>query len=114
MIFISRHEPTVEQVEMARGRGFDLVHVGDADAFNVAAVRRLVEVNFPGVVPAVALVNPAMALNVASLATESGIYIGTFENEQRSEVGGKPTFHAKSLHVWQVFGDASYGVFPVV
>lgn len=35
MAFISRHTPTDRQTELAAEQGYELVHVGDCDAFSV-------------------------------------------------------------------------------
>jgi hypothetical protein len=45
----------------------------------------------------VVVVHPAAALGLAPY-----FEVGVFENEQRSEEGGKLTFFAKSLHIYDL------------
>ena len=58
MNFISRHAPNADQIQLAADRGFDLVHVGDVDAFDADAVGA-VFTDHPGT--AFAVVNAAAA-----------------------------------------------------
>lgn len=98
MAFISRHAPTAEQVALAADQGFNLIHVGDADAFTVgnsfvyAAAARL-DVRLE----AVAVVHPAAALR---LCLE--FVVGVFENANRAAPGQPPQFVAKALHVFDM------------
>ena len=105
LAFVSRHTPTVDQIQLAKEKGFDLVFVSDLNAYNREEVKTFWENNkdnFAGVV----VVNAAMALNFASLTWgESRLVIGVFENEMRPVEGGKPTFQAKSLNLWTIFGN---------
>jgi hypothetical protein len=89
--FISRHVPTTEQAELAAEKGIELVVVGDMDAFSVTPSDVASKGEFAGVV----VVHPAAALRL------NGAYsVGVFENGQRSQEGGKPTFFAKALHIF--------------
>lgn len=99
MNFISRHVPNADQIQLAADRGFDLVHIGDVDAFDADAVSAAFS-DHPGT--AFAVVNPALALNLASLAWATDVTIGVFQNAARPVDGGKPTFKATALHVWTV------------
>jgi hypothetical protein len=99
MLFISRHTPTQRQVELALEKGFGLVHVGDVDAFDSAAVRALVEEHKHA---AVCCVHPAIALGALD-GTPCQV-VGVFENANRAPEGAPPRFEAKALHVWEVFG----------
>lgn len=89
--FISRHTPTPEQLKLATEAGIELVAVGDRDAFTVRAIEFLAD-GFEGAV----VVHPAAALRLA----RGGLKVGVFENGTRAEEGGKPTFFAKSLHIF--------------
>jgi len=96
LAFISRHEPTPRQHELAESKGFKLVHVGDADAFAVsvgfvdgAAVAH--DTPFTGAV----VVHPAAAMRLAP-----HMVIGVFENANRSPVGEPPKFEAVELHLY--------------
>lgn len=96
--FISRHEPTENQIAMAADHGIELIHVGDGDAFSmspsfvVEAGNRL-DVTFEGAV----VVHPAAALRLARC-----FIIGVFENANRAPAGEKPQFEAKALHLFDL------------
>lgn len=96
--FISRHEPTENQIAMAADHGIELIHVGDGDAFSmspsfvVEAGKRL-DVTFEGAV----VVHPAAALRLARC-----FIIGVFENANRAPAGEKPQFEAKALHLFDL------------
>lgn len=94
--FISRHEPTDEQVEMAAEQGIALHHIGDCDAFTVTpdfVVDEVTPTHFDGVV----VVHPAAAMRLCNKFA-----IGVFENANRAEAGEKPRFGAKSFHVYDL------------
>ena len=94
--FISRHEPTQAQLEIARKQEIDLVHIGDTDAFgDLTELRdKLNSENFTGVV----VVHAWLALSLA------GDYaVGVFQNSNRAPIGEKPQFEADSLHVTDYF-----------
>ena len=91
MAFVSRHAPTQEQASLAAGKNFNLVHVGDMDAFSVDAS----DIRAKGEFTAVAVVHPAAAMRLAS-----EYVIGVFENSMRPVEGGAPTFEAKALHLY--------------
>lgn len=92
MAFISRHVPTERQIQLAKQKGFELVHIGDADAFAVGPGF----VHAKGPFEAVAVVHPAAALRLIP-----HFMVGVFENANRSPEGQPPKFEAVSLHVWE-------------
>jgi hypothetical protein len=85
--FISHHEPTPEQLDMAEKKGFELVHVGDCGAFNV----RLEAFEDYG---AVCVVHPAAALR---LCLDYDVLI--FENAERDGQFKPVKLHCYSLIV---------------
>ncbi len=96
MAFISRHTPTAEQTALAAEQGFDLIHVGDVDAFAPMAWG-VVDSHPAGPFQAVACVHPWLALKLAN----QGFAVGVFENANRSPEGEKPQFYAKKLHLME-------------
>lgn len=92
--FISRHEPTKEQLQMAFDQGILLDPIGDMDAFSVVPDHLKVFGDYDGVV----VVHPAMALRLIDFFD-----VGVFENEMRPELGGKPSFSPKKLHVFNKY-----------
>lgn len=91
--FISRHQPTPAQMEICAAHGVELISIGDRDAFSVTTAQVLEAGAFDGVV----VVHPAAAMRLAG-----DFLIGVFENSQRSEDGGKLTFFAKDLHIYDL------------
>ena len=91
--FISRHQPTPSQHELAAAQGITLVHIGDADAFTLDEGFVHNQGNFDGVI----VVHPAAALRLARQ-----FRIGVFENANRAPVGEKPQFEARSLQVFDL------------
>lgn len=89
--FISRHSMTQEQITIAEELGINLIHVGDMDAFTITPEMVKEHGNFDGVV----IVHPASAMRL-----KDAYKIGIFENGQRSIEGERPTFFAKSLHIF--------------
>jgi hypothetical protein len=104
MIFVSRHTPTPAQLNLSLAKGYELVHVGDVNAFDHQAIRDLVmaQDTAAGYPVAVSCVHPAMAL----YAICGGRVIGVFENANRAPEGGKPSFEASALHLIEVYGVA--------
>lgn len=88
--FISRHQPTPEQVELAADRWISLIPVGDADAFTV---KPEVAKGYAGVV----VVHPAAALRLAPHTK-----VGVFENANRAPEGAPVSFKAVALHVYDL------------
>lgn len=95
MAFISRHTPTPEQVKVAADLGYDLVHVGDRDAFSVTVDGLRAEIAHLGYFTAAAIVHPAAAMRLAW-----SFKVGVFKNENRAPEGQKPEFHCSGLVVW--------------
>jgi hypothetical protein len=105
--FVSRHEATPEQIEIAAQHGITLEAVGDLDAFNFGMSsgkggKHLIH-DYSGVIVAHAW----MALQFAA----RGQTVGVFENAMRPVEGGKPTFEAKSLRVMEALYDSSGAVY---
>ena len=92
--FISRHAPTEQQIALATDQGIELVLIGDLDAFTVTA-KDVVAACSDYCIDGVIVVHPAAALRL-----QYSFKIGIFENALRAEEGQKPTFEAKSLHVF--------------
>jgi hypothetical protein len=113
-LFVSRHEPTARQHELAAEKGIKLVHVGDVDAFegdvshlfpkwdgpdrwtvgdetHAAYEKWAAEEKVHGVI----VVHPALALRLIP-----GLVVGVFENANRAAPGEPPKFEAKALHLW--------------
>jgi hypothetical protein len=90
--FISRHQLTDTQREIAHEMGIFITSVGDRDAFNVSSGE------FEGY-DGVIVVHPAMALRLLC----SGRAVGVFENEQRGD-----GFVTKTLHVYHAHRSLEY------
>jgi len=93
LAFISRHQPDSEQKRLAAKAGYELVHVGDMDAFTVDA--GFIEKEYSGAV----VVHPAAALRLIAMSG-AGFVVGVFENSNRAPEGEKPQFAAKRLHLF--------------
>lgn len=91
--FISRHQPTPEQVAMAHDQGVELTHIGDADAFTVTPGFVFDHGPFEGVV----VVHPAAAMRLAST-----FVVGVFENANRAPVGERPQFEAVKFYMYDL------------
>lgn len=111
--FISRHAPTVEQIELAHSLGYEIVHVGDVDAFEPGFLS-VVKDKIAGF-DAVAAVHPNILLTQAfGHYGEQGIPCWVFENGSRPVEGGKPEFFCKGVIVWSPhIGDTYYQMTPV-
>lgn len=88
--FISRHQPTTRQHELAAEQGITLHPVGDTDAFSIKTSDY---VDYDGVV----VVHPAAALRLAPK-----FRVGIFENANRAPIGQPPQFEAVALHVFDL------------
>ena len=97
--FISRHQPTPAQVEMAADQGINLIHIGDTDAFTVdedwvmdqPAVKGWVDT-----IHGVVVVHPAAAMRLCG-----DFQVGVFENANRAAPGEPQSFSAVALHVYE-------------
>lgn len=88
LAFISRHNPTPEQISLAQAQGFELIHVGDRDGFTAPVAE--FSADFDGVV----VVHAAAALRYI----DANRLVGVFENGNRAPEGAHPSFVAKALH----------------
>ena len=106
--FISRHEPTEAQAELVDVFDGQLVAVGDVDGFDAAAVAALVNKCRMDGIAAFAVVNAAVALNVAAAMEDvsEAADVFVFRNTARPVVGGKPEFVTDAVHRWTVGGGA--------
>ena len=85
--FISRHEPSAEQVALAADVNVELTAIGDRDAFSFTVEdAEKIGKGFAGIV----CVHPLIAMN-AMLAE---IPVGVFENANRAPLGQPPQFKA--------------------
>jgi hypothetical protein len=92
-LFISRHEPTQRQHDLAAEKGIKIEWHGDADAFSVDHSF----VDHHGAYAGVIVVHPAAALRLAP-----HFYVGVFENANRAPENEKPQFEAAALHVYSL------------
>jgi len=88
--FVSRHEPSLAQLDLARAAGIELTHIGDRDAFAFPA-SELKAQGYVGVV----VVHPQAALT----AFQAGLEVGVFNNVNRASVGEKPQFETTNMVV---------------
>lgn len=103
LAFVSRHVPTPRQYELARGWGYELVPVGDRDAF-AGDVRWSAFPGYAGVV----VDHPAAALR--ALIAESGYgqpqwMVGVFENVNRAPEGAPHSWETVALHMYFLASD---------
>lgn len=102
MIFISRHTPTATQEELSAKAGFNLVHVGDVDAFSSSLPEEILALTKKHNATGVACVHPIIALEAVGIMSnqqescwfKESLAVGMFSNENR---GGE--FVATSLVV---------------
>ena len=91
MIFVSRHEPTTSQVALASKAGFQLVHVGDVDAFAADLADQLHALASEHGAAGVACVHPLVAMEAMALTApdqssmwfRESVAVGVFANESR-------------------------------
>lgn len=94
MVFVSRHVPSEKQIELAKEKGYSLIHIGDIDAFSITKEMILKEVSNIEV-SAVCVVHAAAALRL-----QEHFKIGVFKNIMRSEEGSVPTFEPSKLFIY--------------
>lgn len=87
--FVSRHQPTADQINLAAEQGISLVLFGDVDAFSWSGD------DLPADCDGVVCVHPLVALTAAA----KGFPVGVFENANRAPEGEKPSFQAVRLEV---------------
>ena len=85
--FISRHEPTKDQHNLAAEQYISLIPIGDLDAFTFVNGDVKKCGDFQGVI----VVHPAMALKLRNAYP----MIGVFENSNRDGI-----FKAEALHIY--------------
>lgn len=86
--FVSRHEPTIEQIEMALAQGIELEFVGDRDAFEFNPNEFK---GFDGVI----CVHPLIAIE----CIKAKLAVGVFKNGNRAQIGEKSQFYPVELRV---------------
>jgi len=93
--FLSRHQPTAEQIALAADANIELIPIGDCDAFAVSPSFVDAAGPFAGVV----VVHPATALRLAST-----FVIGVFQAAERPAVGEAPPDapRFKALHLFDL------------
>lgn len=91
MACVSRHTPTTRQLELAYEAGYELVHIGDCDAFSVTPTYVRGFGNFA----AVAVAHPAAALRLIE-----AFDISVFETADLAPAGQPPRFDAVKLHIF--------------
>jgi hypothetical protein len=91
--FISRHEPTASQYDLADQQEITLVPIGDLDAFSVTVADVDEHGDFDGVV----VVHPAAAMRLASQ-----FLVGVFKNANRARPDEPPKFEAESLEIYDL------------
>ena len=87
-LFVSRHQPTSEQVDLAAMKNVSLIHVGDLDAFADDLVSQIEKLDNEHRVDGIVSVHPRIALAAWSL----GLRHGSFRNVNRAPVGAPPQF----------------------
>ena len=105
LLFISRHVPSPEQVELALEKELELIHVGDMDAFgDVLTDLENLLYKYGSIderLPIFGCVHPAIALEAIRWTS-----VALFENQNRAPEGERPTFQAVALHIHNpVFGE---------
>jgi hypothetical protein len=102
--FITRHQPTQAQIDLAAEQGIELECVGDADAFDTASYPDVS--GYDGVI----VVHPMLALRMIRSVgySQKERLIGVFENANRAPEGERPQFEAKALHIMRLNGEDAY------
>jgi hypothetical protein len=97
MLFVTRHEPTPEQCAIAADKGFELVHVGDVNAFDPRLLPILKGMLREHNAEVVCCVHPMVAVVALDAGAKA---IAIFENSNRAAPGEKPSFAPSALHVY--------------
>lgn len=97
MAFISRHVPTEKQIGLAQSAGYQLVHIGDMDAFtdNTETLKYW---------NAICCVHPLIALSYIQCRKKFKVdsIVGIFNNVRRPDVDGKPCFDTDKFVVTSI------------
>lgn len=88
-LFISRHRPTLDQINLADEQGIILITVDDLDAFSDNLYTDLASLVEKHKAHGVVAMHPLIAL----AAVEQGLCFGSFRNANRAPVGEKPQFY---------------------
>jgi len=100
LAFISRHAPTQEQIELAATLGFEIIHVGDVDAFAKDLLKQVADKAED--CDAIAAVHPNILLTQAAGGWyRSGKPVWVFKNENRPAEGGAPQFFCTGVTIWE-------------
>lgn len=95
--FISRHNPTPEQIDLALAIGIDLIPVGDLDAFADDLSAQIETIDSAHNMDGIVCVHPLIAL----VANNLSLPVGIFRNATRPGIDGKPQFFADKLVIWR-------------
>lgn len=90
--FISRHVPSPEQVEYFARHNYELVHVGDANGFDIEVLRELTAPYLSACV-----VHAGAAANLLTLRKR----VFVCENVNRAPAGEPPQFKLAKVYAWQ-------------
>ena len=102
-LFISRHEPSADQIRLAAEQGIELVFAGDLDAFAPNLGHMIAELDaklIPGMefAAGVVAVHPLICIKAAQMSMK----VGSFRNINRAPVGEKPMFETDLFVVVEV------------
>lgn len=99
-LFISRHAPTMEQIQLAEKAGYSLIHGGDLNAFSYTLEKDMGEMilrDSPEIeISAIACVHPNIAL-----AAINQFDVLIFQNINRAPEGEKPQFVVGGVTIWE-------------
>ena len=93
-IFISRHAPTQEQIELLADQDTNIIHVGDLDAFSDDLEDRVKALAQEHETTTVIAVHPLTC--IAGLSVNCRV--GVFENVNRAPEGERPVFVCGGIH----------------
>ena len=102
MAFISRHEPSSDQLALAADMGYELVHIGDVDGFNTSIEdihEKLISVigeTKADLCETYCVVHAGLA----AFLSWQGYSVAVFENKIRIDFGAPAEYHPVKLHVF--------------
>lgn len=98
LFFVTRHLPTIGQIDLAAKYEYEIECVGDIDAFgdDEKLDNLIIRANECG--GSIAVVHPALALRVKAGLMNG--HVAVFENSNRAPEGERPEFYAKGLHFY--------------
>lgn len=97
-LFISRHEPSQRQHELASEQNIQLIHAGDLDAFADDLEEQIAALDEKYESDGVVAIHPLIAL----MAARMSLPCGCFRNVNRAPVGEKPQFDTDLFVVFSV------------